>query len=69
MHKRVQISDQVLHVDKCCGSCPVQLGSWIMFADLLVLRQLQEFDVVLGMEWLAQYFATIDNSERTTTFR
>nr|CAD1820340.1 unnamed protein product [Ananas comosus var. bracteatus] len=40
-----------------------------MPADLLVLGQLQEFDVVLGMDWLARYYATIDCGARTVTFR
>ncbi len=40
-----------------------------MFADLLVLQQLQYFDVVLGMDWLAWYCAMIDCEERTVIFR
>ncbi len=35
--------------------------------DLLVLRQLQDFDVVLGMDWLSRHYATIDCRERTVT--
>nr|CAD1842643.1 unnamed protein product [Ananas comosus var. bracteatus] len=40
-----------------------------MPADLLVLGQLQDFDVVLGMDWLARYYTTIDCGARTVTFR
>nr|CAD1836895.1 unnamed protein product [Ananas comosus var. bracteatus] len=40
-----------------------------MPADLLVVGQLQDFDVVLGMDWLALYYATIDCGARTVTFR
>nr|CAD1844011.1 unnamed protein product [Ananas comosus var. bracteatus] len=40
-----------------------------MPANLLVLGQLQDFDVVLGMDWLARYYATIDCGARTVTFR
>ncbi len=40
-----------------------------MPADLLVLHQLQDFDVVLDMDLLARYFATINYAARTVTFR
>nr|CAD1821743.1 unnamed protein product [Ananas comosus var. bracteatus] len=33
---------------------------WIMPVDLLALHKLGEFDIVLGMDWLTKYFATID---------
>ncbi len=48
--REVQILEHILHVGECCWSCPVQLGSWIMSPDLVVLRQLEDFDVVLGMD-------------------
>nr|CAD1837212.1 unnamed protein product [Ananas comosus var. bracteatus] len=67
--REVQIPDLVLQVVECCWSCPVQLDSWILPADLLVLGQLQDFDVVLGIDWLARYYATIDCGARTVTFR
>nr|CAD1842393.1 unnamed protein product [Ananas comosus var. bracteatus] len=40
-----------------------------MPVDFLVLHKLGEFDVVLGMDWLIKYFATIDCKNRTVTFR
>nr|CAD1835720.1 unnamed protein product [Ananas comosus var. bracteatus] len=40
-----------------------------MPVDLLALHKLGEFDVVLGMDWLTQYYATIDCTNRTVTFR
>lgn len=39
-----------------------------MPADILVLGQLQDFDVVLSMDWLARYYAIIDCGARTVTF-
>nr|CAD1830117.1 unnamed protein product [Ananas comosus var. bracteatus] len=45
-----------------------ELDSWIIPADLLVLGQRQDFDVVLCMDWLAQYYATFDCGARTVTF-
>ncbi len=65
----VRIPEHTLHVAECCRACPVQLGSWVLPADLLVLRQLQDFDVVLGMDWMSRFCATIDCRERTVTFR
>nr|CAD1829907.1 unnamed protein product [Ananas comosus var. bracteatus] len=40
-----------------------------MLVDLLALRKLGEFDVVLGMDWLTKYYTTIDCMNRTVTFR
>ncbi len=40
-----------------------------MLADLLVLRQLQDFHVVLGMDWLTRFCVTIGYGERTVIFR
>nr|CAD1817997.1 unnamed protein product [Ananas comosus var. bracteatus] len=58
----------LLYPDGCCRSCPVQSEHWIMPAELLVLRQLRNFDVVLGMDWLTRYYATIDCGARTIVF-
>nr|CAD1817899.1 unnamed protein product [Ananas comosus var. bracteatus] len=40
-----------------------------MPADLLALHKLGESEVVLGMDWLTKYFATINCKNRTVTFR
>nr|CAD1817219.1 unnamed protein product [Ananas comosus var. bracteatus] len=40
-----------------------------MPVNLLALCKLGEFDVVLGMDWLTKYYATIDCKNRTVTFR
>nr|CAD1821588.1 unnamed protein product [Ananas comosus var. bracteatus] len=50
-------------------ACPVQVGDWIMSANLLVLRQLKGFDLILGMDWLLKYYATIDCESKVLTFR
>ncbi len=39
-----------------------------MPADLLVLRRLQDFHVVLRMDWLAQHFTMIDYRVRAVIF-
>nr|CAD1821842.1 unnamed protein product [Ananas comosus var. bracteatus] len=40
-----------------------------MPVDLLALHKLGVFDVVLGIDWLTKYYATIDCKNRTVTFR
>ncbi|XP_020107931.1 uncharacterized protein LOC109723851 [Ananas comosus] len=40
-------------VRKRCLACPVQVNDWVMPIDLLVLKKLKEFDVILGMDWLS----------------
>nr|CAD1842419.1 unnamed protein product [Ananas comosus var. bracteatus] len=65
----VVVPDHSLDIREFCPSCLVRVGDWIMPVDLLVLHKLEEFDVVLGMDWLTKYFATIDCKNRTVTFR
>ena len=36
-----------------CNSCPIEIGGWKFLADLIVL-EMQDFDVILGMDWLYQ---------------
>nr|CAD1830060.1 unnamed protein product [Ananas comosus var. bracteatus] len=66
---RVIVPDHTLDVREFCPRCPVRVGDWIMPVDLLALHKLGEFDVVLGMDWLTQYYATIDCTNRTVIFR
>ena len=47
-----------------CNSCPIEIGGWKFMADLIVL-EMQDFDVILGMDWLHQNKATIDCHEKS----
>nr|CAD1842358.1 unnamed protein product [Ananas comosus var. bracteatus] len=47
----------------------VQIGDWIMLANLLVLSRMKGFDIILGIDWLSKYNATIDCESRVITFR
>ncbi|XP_020082105.1 uncharacterized protein LOC109705741 [Ananas comosus] len=38
----------------------VQVGNWIMPIHMLVLKKLKDFDVILGIDWLSKYYASID---------
>nr|CAD1834977.1 unnamed protein product [Ananas comosus var. bracteatus] len=63
----VVVPDHTLDIREYCPSCPIRVGDWILPVDLLALRKLGEFDVVLGMDWLTKYYATIDCKNRTVT--
>ncbi|CAM8999691.1 unnamed protein product [Rhodiola kirilowii] len=38
-----------------------------MFADLILLDML-DFDIILGMDWLSTYYATLDYREKMIIF-
>ena len=48
-------------------NCPVMIGYLEMPIDL-VLIDLQDFDVILGMDWLASYHAFVDCFGKQMTF-
>nr|CAD1827472.1 unnamed protein product [Ananas comosus var. bracteatus] len=56
----VNAPEHSFKVHEECLACPVQIGDWIMPADLLVLKQMWDFDVILGIDWLSKYYAVID---------
>ncbi|XP_020081596.1 uncharacterized protein LOC109705274 [Ananas comosus] len=56
-------------VRKRCLAYPVQVNDWVMPIDLLVLKRLKEFDIILGMDWLSKYYVSIDFPTRFITFR
>lgn len=51
-----------------CDSCPIEIGGWKFMADLIVI-DMHDFDVILGMDWLHQNKATIDCHEKRIIFR
>nr|CAD1834690.1 unnamed protein product [Ananas comosus var. bracteatus] len=51
------------------SSCPVRLGDWIMSIRMLMFKKLKDFDVILGMDWLSKYYATIHCRSKVITFR
>ena len=54
-------------VNKILRDCYVMIGYRKMTVDL-VLLDLQAFDVILGMDWLASYHASIDCFRKRVTF-
>ncbi|WJZ82022.1 hypothetical protein VitviT2T_001820 [Vitis vinifera] len=55
-------------VNKILRDCCVMIGYREMTVDL-VLLELQDFDVILGMDWLASYHAFVDCFGKRVTFR
>ncbi|XP_020081579.1 UBA domain-containing protein mud1-like [Ananas comosus] len=66
---RVDAPERSFIIRKECLACPVQVGSWIMPTRLLVLKRLKDFDLILGMDWLLKYYASIDCKSKVITFR
>ncbi|XP_075479349.1 uncharacterized protein LOC142520231 [Primulina tabacum] len=48
-------------------ACPVQMGSRLLFADLIVIPMVA-FDVILGIDWLSAYRSVIDCVGKTMKF-
>ena len=54
-------------VNKILKDCCVMIGYREMTVDLVLLN-LQDFDVILGMDWLASYHAFVDCFGKRVTF-
>ena len=52
---------------KMLKKCPIMIGYQEMSIDL-VLLDLQDLDVILGMDWLASYHASVDCFGKHVTF-
>ena len=46
-------------VDTICRGCEVQIRNARLLADLIVL-ELEDLDVILGMDWLSKYRAVVN---------
>ena len=54
-------------IHSICRGVDILIGRLSLAADLLVL-DMEGYDVILGMDWLAGYRATVDCYERTIVF-
>ena len=52
-----------LFADKVCKGCTLELGKWEYEVDLIILEMF-DFDVILGMDWLFSNRVKIDCHER-----
>ncbi|XP_074588100.1 uncharacterized protein LOC141844004 [Curcuma longa] len=61
-------SCDILDVTQEVRGCPLDFDNIILIVDLLVLDMI-EFDIILGMDWLVVYHAIVDCQTRVVTFR
>ncbi|XP_074559160.1 uncharacterized protein LOC141815105 [Curcuma longa] len=61
-------SGEVLTTNQQIRGCPLDFDGHLLTVDLQVL-DMMEFDIILGMDWLATYHATVDCRARVVTFR
>ena len=61
------LSDE-LETDIFFPSCPVLVEGRELFADLVLLDVI-DFDVILGMDWLARHYASLDCREKVVIFQ
>ncbi|XP_011626954.1 uncharacterized protein LOC105421390 [Amborella trichopoda] len=57
-----------LEIDIIFKHCGVVLKGHVLPIDL-ILVDIQDFDIILGMDWLSTYYATINYHDKTVTFR
>ena len=50
-----------------CRDCPFQIRNWNLKADLIVL-DIQDFDAILGMDWLFKHCTFIDYRDKKVIF-
>ena len=61
------LSDE-LEIDIVFPSCPVLVESRELLANLVLLDVI-DFDVIVGMDWLAKHYTTVDCREKEVIFR
>ncbi|KAA3470616.1 DNA/RNA polymerases superfamily protein [Gossypium australe] len=54
---------QCVMVDKICKNCPLMVKGYCFLADLM-LFPFDEFDVILGMDWLTQHNAVVNCKQK-----
>ncbi|XP_070007790.1 uncharacterized protein [Nicotiana sylvestris] len=65
IHVSTPMGDYVV-VDRICQSCVVTLCGFDTRADLLMLDMI-DFKIILGMDWLSPYYAILDCHAKTVT--
>lgn len=54
-------------LENICRDCPIRIGDYVLPADLIIM-QMKDFDLILGMDWLSVYHAHLDCFQKTVTF-
>ena len=58
----------ILSTESVCKSCSIRIGERELSTDLVVL-DMHDFDVILGMDWLATYHASMDGYGKRVNFQ
>ena len=58
----------ILSIEIMCKSCSIRIKERKLPIDLVVL-DMHDFDVILGMDWLATYHASMDCHEKRVNFQ
>ena len=61
-------SGDARQTDRILRACAILVEGRELHADLIVL-DMNDYDVILGMDWLSKYGATINCKEKTVTFQ
>ena len=61
-------SGEILMSDQILRACTVFIDGRELLVDLIVL-EMTDYEVILGMDWLSKYHATIDCKKKIVTFR
>ena len=60
-------SGKVMYSDRVLRACPIIVDDKELFADLIVL-DMDEYEIILGMDWLSKYHAKIDCRKKIVVF-
>ena len=66
-HVRVPTGDTQIS-KAICKRFPIIIGYLTMPADLVVM-EINDFDIILGMDWLSEHYAFIDCREKKVVFK
>ena len=61
-------SGDVLYSGQVLRACPIKIEDRELWVDLIVLDML-DFEVILGMDWLSKYHASIDCNDKRVVFQ
>ena len=51
--------ERKIETEKVCRNCMVMIGDRLYLTDLISLA-INGYDIILGMDWLAQYYVQLD---------
>ena len=61
-------SGDMITTDQILRSCLISIDGRELYVDLVVL-DMSDYEVILGMDWLSKYHATIDCKKKIVMFR